>query len=115
MSIEIQATYDNFFMDGGLFGIVFIAMILFAAQAVFAFLLWRKGEDKFFLRFIIYSVVTWMLFMGVLGLGQYFAEDPGYEFLIGVIYLISITAPIVVGVTIFLFIWDTWIKTEEKA
>jgi O-antigen/teichoic acid export membrane protein len=101
---------------GGLIGIVLIAAGLFAVQAIFTFMLWRKGDENYLFKFIVYAVAATGLVVGaityIIGVIQ---EDLTSGALTGGIAVFVIMACVAGGLEIFFFIRDTWLRKEAKA
>lgn len=100
--------------SGGLPLLGLIAGTLIALQAVFTFLLWRKGEKSYFLPFLSYTIATAALIIGsisYIGALSHWSQET-------VMFTLSffvITAIVAASLHIFHFIMNTWISKEEKA
>ncbi len=111
-------SFITWFLDdgGGLIGMVLIAAGLFVVQAVFTFLLWRKGDEKYLFKFISYAIAATTLIIGAITWIQtMIMEDISMEALIGLAAIFLIAVCIAGGIQIFFFIRDTWMKKETKA
>jgi len=100
--------------DGGLVTLSLIAAGLFVVQAVFTFLLWRKGDEKYLFKFIVYSIAAGAIFIidiGYLSLYKVITD----EAFIGLEVVFLVMACVAGGMQIFFFIRDTWLKKEAKA
>ena len=102
---------------GGLIAIVFIAAGLFAVQAVFTFLLWRKGDTTYLFKFIVYAIAAAGLVIGAIGYisGIILGSGPTEAAFIGATAFFVIAACVAGGIQIYFFIRDTWLSKEAKA
>ncbi|NVM52244.1 MAG: hypothetical protein HWN66_00985 [Candidatus Helarchaeota archaeon] len=89
-----------------------IAAVLFLHQAIFSFLLWRRGEKKYLLRFIIYSIAAGGLVILTLGFLSIPFGGSGRLYF-GSMYLLGILGAVATGLTIYLFIRELWLSKEE--
>ena len=113
LNFELMDVYD-FYRSGAVFAILLIAAGLFVLQGVFALLLWRKGEKKYFLRFIVYFTAAFGLIIAAIGNWQvmfYISE----EIYIAAFLILFIVGFVATGITAFLAIRDIWFSKEEKA
>ena len=113
MSLELLE-WDDFFQNPvGLPLIAITAGILLAVQAVFSFLLWRKGNKTYFMKFLSFSMISFAItFAGISYTTIY--TGGGEPFVAGV-FIFFLFVPIGVGLQIFIFIRDTWFPgTAEK-
>ncbi|MHA1132638.1 MAG: hypothetical protein ACTSQQ_17765, partial [Candidatus Helarchaeota archaeon] len=112
-------TFDLYSFSGGghLLTLIFIGASLLVVQAVFSFLLWRKGESKYFLRFLIYVIGAVAVFAGAIGILQWVMETIGpggsYDIWIISLNLIATIGAVAVGIMVYLFIRDLWLHKEE--
>jgi O-antigen/teichoic acid export membrane protein len=108
-----EMSFENFIENGGLLSVLIIAGSLFAVQAVMTFLLWRKGDQSYFLKFISYTIAAAAILLNAINLAWGMAGGEGSTFLILVIVL-TIAAPIAIGIQVYIFIKDTWLSKEDK-
>ena len=94
----------EFVLGGPLFTIALTTTILLAAQAFFSFQLWRRGDDKYFLRFLTYlmGTITVLLVVILVNID-----------LILLFEVLDVLGPIVVVLTVILFLKEKWYKKEE--
>jgi uncharacterized membrane protein len=106
---------ETFVDDGGLLVILIVATALFAIQTFATYVLWKRGDDKYKLRFISLLIASIALFIGLIAEIQVVIKG-GSEalFIMGLVVFMG-AIPIAAGLQIFLFIRDTWLKKEEKA
>jgi hypothetical protein len=100
--------------DGGLAIIGLIAAGLFVVQAVFTFLLWRKGDEKYLLKFIVYAIAAGAILIVSFGLMLFYDVITDEAFIVFEVIFV-VMACVAGGIQIFLFIQDTWLKKEAKA
>ena len=102
--------------DGGLIVLGLIAAGLFTVQAVFTFLLWRKGDGdkKYLFKFIVYAIAAGAIFLIDISLGLLYDVITDETFL-GLEIVFLVMACVAGGMGIFFFIRDTWLKKEAKA
>ena len=102
--------------DGGLIVLGLIAAGLFTVQAVFTFLLWRKGDGdkKYLFKFIVYAIAAAAIFIIDIGLMLLY-DVISDETFISLEILFLVIACVAGGIQIFFFIRDTWLKKEAKA
>ena len=101
--------------DGGLVYLALIAVGLFAVQTVFSFLLWRKGDKKYFFNFIVYAIAAATIMIGIIAyVGGLMDNIISEETFTGIAAFFIVAACIAGGIQIFFFIRDTWLKKEAK-
>jgi uncharacterized membrane protein len=105
---------DWLFNDGGLVILSLIVAALFVVQAVFTFLLWRKGNETYLLKFIVYAIAAAAILIADFG----FALGPLNEVIsmdawIGFSFVFLLMAGVAGGIQIYFFIRDTWVRKEE--
>ena len=99
---------------GGLAIVALIAAGLFVVQTVFTFLLWRKGDEKYFIKFIVYAIAAAAILIGTIGLMLFYDVITDEAFLaFEVIFIVM--ACVAGGIQIFFYIRDNWLKKEAKA
>jgi hypothetical protein len=103
---------DEFLLEGGILFFTLLGAVGFGLQAFFSFIFWRKGEDEYFLRFISYVLATAALIFGVISAGALWGSSEGAIIACFILFFILATAA--AGVRIFIFVWNTWIKSEAK-
>ncbi|HUX98274.1 MAG TPA: hypothetical protein VMV49_01855 [Candidatus Deferrimicrobium sp.] len=106
--MDIEAFIDS----GGLSIVLLIAGTLFAVQAVITFLLWRKGDESYFLKFISYAIAAGAI-LGI-GIGISIALADGGGGLLSGVFIFEILAAITIGIQIYIFIRDNWLSKENK-
>ncbi|HUX98690.1 MAG TPA: hypothetical protein VMV49_03995 [Candidatus Deferrimicrobium sp.] len=94
------------FFQGFLPAVVMIAGILFAIQAVITFLLWRKGDQSFYLKFVSFLTATICLLCAFVSYLIALSESEALLNVAAVVMLIGV--PIAAGIQIYLYIRDTW-------
>jgi hypothetical protein len=99
---------------GGIAIISLIAAGLFVVQAVFTFLLWRKGDEKYFFKFIVYAIAAAAIFIVTFGYMLMFDVISDEAFLACEVIFI-LMAGVAGGIQIFFYIRDNWLKKEAKA
>lgn len=103
-------------IDGGGLGILcLIAAGLFVVQAVFTFLLWRKGDEKYLFKFIVYAIAAGAILIVGIGFLSFAENAITDEAFIGLEVVFLVMACVAGGMQIFFFIRDTWLKKEAKA
>ncbi len=107
--------FEVFVEGGGALILIIISGILLAVQALFAFLIWRKGDAKYFMKFLYLTLAAVAALLGGAFLMSILMGIGGSEFTLtfssGVLAIAGIGA---VGIAIFLFIRDTWISKEDE-
>ena len=101
---------DLFIDSGGLSVVLFIAGALFAVQAVITFLLWRKGDETYFLKFLSYAIAAAAILIVGIGLT---AALVGAKGIMSVIIIFEILTPIAIGIQVYIFIRDNWLSKEK--
>jgi len=102
--------------EGGLATLAIIAAALFAVQAVFTFLLWRKGDKKWFFNFVVYAIAAATIMVGVIAyVGGLMDNIISEDAIVGMAVFFLVTACVAGGIQIFFFIRDTWLRKEAKA
>jgi hypothetical protein len=99
--------------DGGIVTLSLIVAGLFIVQAVFTFLLWRKGDETYLFKFIVYAIAAAAILIADFG----FIVGPLNELIpeeawianVGVFLVVACVAG---GMQIYFFIRDTWLKKE---
>ena len=110
MSLEL---FDlEFFFEGGIQIALLVVLGLMVAITVFTALLWQKGEEKMFFKFLGY------LFGSIASLAGFLASLQlifGTEMAFTLCFFIFLVALLVgVGIRIYRLILDKWIVKEEK-
>jgi hypothetical protein len=109
-----EALVEFLLEDGGLAIIGLISGGLFVAQAIFTFIIWRKGDKSYFIPFLSYLIAATAMiggsisFIGILIDYSYQLEDFMFIFFI-------ITAIAAAALQIYNFIIKNWISKEGKA
>ena len=94
--------------------LVLIAGGLLVAQAVFTFLLWRKGDDSYLPKFIALSIAAFVVLMMGIGWLVMMEGDPSSAFVYTLAGIFLFVAPIAIGIQIFIFIRDTWFPKDDE-
>ena len=101
--------------DGGLLLFSLIAAGLFVFQGILTLLLWRKGEKKYFFKFITYFIAAGAILIGsIIYIVMIFGEGMPTTSFVGLIAVFVIVAAVACGIQIFFFIRDTWLQKEAK-
>ena len=102
----------DFVDSGGLSVVLFIVGALFAVQAVITFLLWRKGDETYFLKFLSYAIATAAILILGIGLTALLVGSGSGSTLMALIIVFEIFTPIAIGIQIYIFIRDNWLSKE---
>ena len=108
MSLELLDWTDFFDNPVALPLVAMIAGILLAVQAVFSFLLWRKGYKTYFMKFLSFSMISFaIIFAGI----TYASMGGAF---VAAVFIFFLAVPIGVGLQIFIFIRDTWFPGKAE-
>ena len=112
MIMELLDIEDFLLGSGYLPILTLIAGCLFAVQAVFTCLMWRKGDETYFLKFISLTIAAVGLIMAGI-LYPIAMKGAGVAMDIGGVFLaVAIVGG--AGIQAWLFIRDTWFAGDEK-
>ncbi len=103
---------DGFISNGGLAVVLIIAGCLFAVQAVICFLLWRKGDKSYFLKFLSYIIAAIPIIF--LGIAMSIAINGPDNFAVMMIFVFVFATPVAIGIQIYSFIRNTWLSKEGE-
>ncbi|MHA1278451.1 MAG: hypothetical protein ACTSQI_13365 [Candidatus Helarchaeota archaeon] len=106
---------DSFIGDGGLLIILTVATALFGFQTFVTYILWRRGDERYKLRFISLLLASIALFLSIITELQIMLKSGSPEIFQTGLVIFMLVIPVAAGLQIFLFIWETWLKKEEKA
>ncbi len=112
----MQVGFLEWLINGGLVIFSLIAAGLFIVQAIFTFILWRKGEAKYKFKFITYAIAAAAIIEG--SITYIVAELPGglsTNAQVGLIAVFLVMVCIAGGMQIYFFIRESWLKKEAKA
>ena len=113
MSLELF-DLEAFAEDGGLFIVLVVATALFGLQTFISYVLWKRGDDTYRLKFISLLIASIALFFGLIADLQ--VVFSGSEGLFEMGMVICMTAiPVAAAIHIYLFIVEKWLGKEEKA
>ncbi len=114
MSLELM-DFQTFIADGGLFIFLLVIGILLAVMTAFSFLIWQKGETQYFLKFITHLIATIAVLVGGVVFSIQYIIPSGSETIMYLgIFIFCVALPVAVGLALYQFIRNTWIKKEEQ-
>ncbi len=108
-------SFYEFLFSGGLLMFGLIGVGCFAAQSVFTFLLWRKGDETYFLKFLSFCIATVGMLIGTIAWVIILSGGGSEGFLLFSMAIFFLTAAVAAGIQIFVFIRDSWVRKEVKA
>lgn len=110
----MQYELVNWFVgDGGLVTLSFIVAVLFVVQAVFTFLLWRKGDKKYLFKFIVYAIAAAAILIADFAYGLDMNHAISGDAFVGMLFIFLVMAGVAGGMQIYFFIRDNWLQKEE--
>ena len=113
MVLELMDIVD-FMDDGGLLIVLTVALVLFGIQSYAAFVLWRRGQGEYKLRFIILLIATLVVLFGFLG-NLPFVVNGGSFLIYPSLYMLVVIIPVAAIFLIVLYIRDKRHAKEDKA
>lgn len=115
MTLELLDLVSGLYENGGLSVFGFIAAGLFAIQTYFTFMLWKNGDESYFLRFISFHIATIIFLFSSINYVIYLQVPYDYDLLIFTMFFFLIGATIAAGIQIFVFVQKKWFPKEEPA
>ncbi len=115
MSLELLDLVTGLYENGGLAIFGFIAAGLFGLQTYFTFMMWKNGDESYFLRFISFHIATVICLFSSINYVIYLQVPYDYDLLIFTMFFFLIGATIAAGIQIFVFVQKKWFQKEEPA
>ncbi len=113
MSLDLL-DLESFGEDGGLLMVLVVATALFGLQTFISYVLWKRGDETYKLKFISLLIASIALFFGVIADLQVVINGSEGLFEMGLV-ICMIAIPAAAAIHIYLFIIDKWFAKEEKA
>ena len=113
MVLELM-DFGDFLYQGGLFIVLTMALVLFGIQIYAAFVLWRRGQGEYKLKFFILLTATLIVLFGLLG-DLPFVGAGGSSLIYSAVYMLFVLIPVAAIFLIVVYIRDKRHAKEDKA
>ena len=114
MGLELIDLVTILYEKGGLAILGFIAAGLFGVLTYFTFILWKKGDESYFARFISFHIATIIFLFGSINYIISLQPSSNYALLVFTMFFFLIGATVAAGIQIFIIIRNKWFRKEVK-